>query len=156
MRVHAKQLELIARLEENERLIARLYSAYAEHFEEYRAFWSDLAEEEKKHASMLLNLLHQVREGALRLRDDRFDETSIQMQCDYVKALVSKARTETLSLEDALGQALAIEHDLRERHFFRVFEGDSPELALILDALESSTNEHRKRLLEEIENVQKS
>lgn len=155
MGVHERQLELIARLEDNELLIARLYSAYAEHFEEYRAFWSELAEEEKKHASMLRTLLHQAQEGSLQVREDRFDETSIKMQCDYVKVLLSKAKSGILSLEDALGQALAVEHDLTERHFFRVFEGDSPDLALILEALESSTKEHRKRLLKAIESLQK-
>lgn len=156
MHIHEKGWEQIERLETNELLIARLYTAYSEHFSDHRNFWKEMAEEEKKHANMISTLLHEIREGSVRLGDNRFDTTSIGMFQDYLKAQLTKAKEEVLSQEDAFQAALAIEHDLLERSFFNVFESDSPEMKIILEALEAATRQHRRKLVEAIEESQES
>ena len=156
MPIHEKQWEQIERLENNEMLIARLYTAYSEHFSDHRNFWKDLAEDEKKHAGMIRTLVHEIQEGSISFGEKRFDATSIGMFQDYLKALLAKAKKEVITLEDAFQSALAIEHDLLERNFFRVFEADSEEMKIILEALESSTKQHRMKLVAAIQQAQDS
>lgn len=141
----------IAMLEDNERLMARLYAAYAQHFPGNRAFWEGLAEEEKKHAGMLAALADEAREGSLHLETGRFEKAPIERFQADVKGLLERAGRDLLSEEQALESALAMEHDLVESAFFRVFEADSPEMKLILESLESSTKQHRKRIVEALE-----
>ena len=156
MPIHEKPWEQIEMLENNELLIARLYTAYSEHFSDHRNFWKDLAEDEKKHAGMIRTLFHEIQEGSISLGEKRFDATSIRMFKDYLTTLLGKAKNEVISQEDAFQIALAIEHDFIERNFFNVFEADSEEMKIILAALESSTKQHRMKLVEAIQQAQDS
>jgi rubrerythrin len=151
-----EQMDIIDILETNELLIARLYMAFAEHFPDHRIFWNEMAEDEKKHASMVRTLEQEIREGSLHFNKDRFDTTSIKMLHDYVKVWLSKAKKEIISLDSAFESALAVEHDLIEMRVFEIFDSDSPELRIILEALTSATKEHRRRLTGVLEKYKKS
>ena len=151
-----EQLNLIDMLETSERLIARLYKTFAEHFLDHSKFWNQMAEEEIKHASMVRTLEHELQEGSVHLRRDRFDTTSLNMFHDHVRVLLSQTKEHPIRLEKAFEAALAVEHDMIERKFFNVFDSDSPELRIILQALDSATREHRKRLLEAMEKHNKA
>jgi hypothetical protein len=48
----------------------------------------------------------------------------------------------------------ALTKDLLERSFFEIFESDSPEMKIILEALDAATRQHRKKLVEAIEESQ--
>jgi len=156
MAIHEEQWEQVEMLENNELLIARLYMAYSEHFSDHRNLWNDLAEDEKKHAGMIRTLVHQIQDGSVTLGEERFDPASISMFAEYLTARWGKARNEVISREDAFQNALAIEHDLLERNFFRVFETDSEEMKIILEALESSTKQHRMKLTAAVQQAQDS
>ena len=156
MDTRRQTMNLIEMLETSELLLSQLYDAFSRRYKSQKVLWNEMAHEEGKHAGMIRALEQQVADGFLQLDNDRFDSTSIQMFHDYVKVLLSKAGMKAMSLDRAFEAALAVEHDLIERRFFDVFDADSPELKLILEALASATKEHRKRLMAAMEAYKKS
>ncbi len=151
-----KQMQAIESLARNEELISRLYATFAEKIPEHRAFWEKMAGEETQHANMIRALAFEVHEGNVRFKEEIFDELSVGMFQDYVKAFLAQSRKKELSEEKAFEAALAIEHDLIERNFFILFETEEEELALIFEGVASSTREHRRRLVEELEASRKA
>jgi rubrerythrin len=144
-------LEAIEALAENEIMISRIYKAFSERFPEHREFWEKMAEEEVQHADMIRSLVPEVKEGAVRFKAERLDETSLGMFRDYLKYSLARAGEEDLQLKGAFETALAIEHDLIERRFLDLFEADAVELTLIFEGLASSTRDHHRRLVEAVE-----
>ncbi len=145
-------LETIELLAENEMVISRIYKVFSERFPEYHDFWETMAEEEIQHADLIRSVVPEVKEGAVRFRAQRLDETSVGMFRDYLKFSLACAREQDIPLKDAFETALAIEHDLIERSFFDLFEADTGELRLVFEGLASSTREHHRRLVQAIEN----
>jgi rubrerythrin len=145
-------LEAIELLADNEMVISRIYGVFSERFPEYQDFWEKMAEEEMQHADMIRSVVPEVKEGTVRLKAQRFDETSVGMFRDYLKYSLARAGERDIPLKDAFETALAIEHDLLERSFFDLFEADTRELMLVFQGLASSTREHHRRLVQAIEN----
>ena len=144
-------LDGIELLAENEMLISRIYRVFSDRFPEYRDFWEEMAEEEVKHADMIRSVVPDLKEGTVRFKAERIDDTSAGMFRDYLKYSLARAREQDTPLEDAFEAALAIEHDLIERSFFDLFDTDTEELALVFEGLASSTREHHRRLVQTIE-----
>ena len=145
-------LEAIKLLAENEMVISRIYKVFSEKFPEYHDFWETMAAEEVQHADMIRSVVPEVKEGTVRFKEQRLDETSVGMFRDYLKFSLARAREQDIPLKDAFETALAIEHDLIERSFFDLFEADTAELMLVFEGLASSTREHHRRLVQAIEN----
>jgi rubrerythrin len=145
-------LETIELLAENEMVISRIYKLFSERFPEYHDFWETMAEEEIQHADLIRSVVPEVKEGAVRFKAQRLDETSVGMFRDYLKFSLARVREQDIPLKDAFETALAIEHDLLERSFFDLFEADTRELMLVFEGLASSTREHHRRLVQTIEN----
>ncbi len=101
---------------------------------------------------MIRSVVPEVKEGTVRFKAQRLDETSVGMFRDYLKVSLARAGEQDIPLKDAFETALAIEHDLLERRFFDLFEADTGELMLIFEGLASSTREHHRRLVQAIEN----
>jgi hypothetical protein len=53
-------LEAIELLADNEMVISRIYRVFAERFPEYRDFWETMAQEETRHADMILSDLFEA------------------------------------------------------------------------------------------------
>jgi len=151
-----ESLETIELLAENEMVISRIYRVFSERFPDYHDFWEKMAEEEIQHADMIRSVVPEVKEGTVRFKAQRFDETSIGMFRDYLKVSLARAGEQDIPLKDAFETALAIEHDLIERSFFDLFEADTGELNLVFEGLASSTREHHLRLVEAVENRRQS
>jgi rubrerythrin len=149
-------LEMIEALAENEMLVSRLYRVFSEWFPDHRDFWGEMAEEEAQHANMIRSLSQDVREGAVRFKEDALDTTSAQMFHDYLKFSLARTLEQGISLEDAFETALAIEHDLIEKGFFTRFQAKTEDLALIFEGLMSSTREHHRRLEEAVAKSRRS
>ena len=149
-------LEAIELLAENEMVISRIYRVFSERFPEYHEFWETMAAEEIQHADMIRSVVPEVKEGTVRFKAQRFDETSVGMFRDYLKFRLARAGEQDIPLKDAFETALAIEHDLLERSFFDLFETDTRELMLIFEGLASSTREHHRRLVQAVENCGQS
>jgi rubrerythrin len=145
-------LEAIEMLAENEMVISRIYRVFSKQFPGYHDFWERMAAEEIQHADMIRSVLPDLKEGTVRFRAERLDETSAGMFRDYLKFSLGRAREQDIPIKDAFETALAIEHDLIERSFFDLFEADTEELTLVFQGLACSTREHHRRLVQVIEN----
>lgn len=133
-------------MEENEELIGRLYTAYAERFTEHADFWLAVAADEKQHAAWLRQLGGKVGQGSLYVDGDRFKKRPTELFHQYVRDELARAGETDIPLRTALSVALSIEQALIERRFFEVFETDSVELKHVLQDLASATESHLKKV----------
>jgi len=141
-----KQMDAAQMMAIHEEAIGELYKAYAKLFPDHEGFWSGLAREETEHAAWIRNLASKAEAGSARLNQKRFRTEAIKTSLDYIKSLTAEAPGQKIKLMDALSTALDIEKALIERKYFEIFEGDSEELKLTLEALTRSTKAHIERV----------
>jgi len=137
--------EMIELLTKNEELIAELYIAYSEKFPDYREFWIEIAEEEKKH-SRWMRSLQAYTDDILSFNEGRIKPELMRISLTYVDKKIKEAKTEEMAIADALTIALELETNMIERNYFKLFHGDSDELKSIFQNLESDTQQHTNRV----------
>jgi len=145
MDTDSKKQKILELLAENEVAIARLYQAYAKRFPRQRAFWDTLAKEEVQHYQWIQELSTGTH-APVQIKEDRFDVAVFQISFDYLEEKLAQAEYEDLSHKEAVAIALDIETGMFERGYFKVFEGDDPELKRVLDLLAKETREHTDSL----------
>ncbi|MBN1793449.1 MAG: hypothetical protein JW844_00625 [Candidatus Omnitrophica bacterium] len=131
-----------------EEYIARLYKVYADKYPEHREFWSALSEEEIGHAQLLRIFFKKVEEGLALFNERRFRVDAMKTLWDYISGLIADAKEQKMRPAAAFYMALDLENSLLEKDMYRVFEVDSIELKKVLQALHTSTGEHRDRIRE--------
>ena len=136
---------MIELLAQNEELIAELYIAYSEKFPDYRNFWSEIAEEEKKH-SRWMRSLQAYTDDILSFDEGRIKPELMQISLTYLENKLKQAETEKMTIADALTIALELETNMIERNYFKLFSGDSDEVKSIFQNLESDTQQHTNRV----------
>jgi Mn-containing catalase len=137
------EIEAMARHEE---IIASLYNAFAENIEGHSDFWNDISLEELGHASLVREFRQKVEEGAATINEGRFKVPAIEHSIKFIKGEVEKARHGWTMNFHALVTAADIENALLENKFLEVFETDDEELRTLLDYLQTSTRDHKKRI----------
>ena len=140
-----KKNEMIELLAENEESIARLYTAYSRKFPDYREFWREIAEEEKKH-SRWMRSLQAYTDDILSFNEGRIKPELMRISLTYLENKLKEAATEEMTIADALTIALELETNMIERNYFKLFHGDSDELKSIFQNLESDTQKHTNRV----------
>ncbi|MFH0917602.1 MAG: hypothetical protein V1830_00535 [Candidatus Omnitrophota bacterium] len=133
-------------LSENERLVSKLYTIYAEKFPEVKEFWLQKAAEENVHAELLESVRLIKQETPSFFQEDRFSIEAIELTMSFVKDLIQKAENSTLI--NALSMARDIEHSLIERYFFKVIPSDSPTIKNAFAKIEQDTKRHREEIQE--------
>lgn len=140
---------ILQMLAENEKAVAGLYHAYAEKFPHYSDFWSGLADEEMAHFRLIQNV--ESRDDlSIKIREDRFDPKIIQISLDFIAEKLNQAKTENISVKDAMSVALDIETGMLERGYFDVFEGDSEEVNNVLRTLADETQKHTSKVRDKL------
>ena len=133
-------------LKEHEKVIGRLYAAYADRFPQDRDFWLGLSQEEDQHAHWIESL--QARKGpdcgVLVL--NRFPLEAISHSIDYVNGLIDEADRADLTPIKALSAALNLEQALLENRYFEVFASDSADIRRVLEMLAQGTTAHVERV----------
>jgi len=151
MELKEHQIKVLDLLKGHELAVSELYSVFADKFPEYGQFWSDLSEEEKKHATWITNLTEMTETGEVFFDQKRFNIEAIKTSLAGLKDDVAKAGREAISLISALSMAYYYETALIERKFFEVFEGDSAKLKHTLLYLSEETRKHQKMVKEALE-----
>lgn len=141
-----EQPDTIEQLAYHEELVSELYKAYARKFPDYRQFWSELADDEIKHAGWIRALRSKTEKGTRITGNDRFRMVPIPLSLRYVGNQLAHAQKEEMALIKALSIALDIEKSMVEKKFFEVLEGDSSELRDVLAALADQTRKHFEEL----------
>jgi rubrerythrin len=156
MSLNEKQLDVLSKMAANEEMVGRLYRAYAGRFPKYNALWSGLAEEETKHAAMILKLISMVDSDSLFFKDGRFNKNAIKTFNNYLERETVKAVRLETPLIEALSTTLYIEDSLIEKKYFDVFETDSLASKQLLAKLSEDTRTHASKIREVLNKVKKS
>ena len=146
MSLNEKQGDVLNKMAANEEMIGRLYQAYARQFPQYKGLWSDLANEEAKHASSVRELTYRTEDGSLVFNTDRFNAAAIQTFSTYLAGETASAQKQETPLINAINITLYIEESLIENKYFEVFKSDAAELKRLLENLGSDTKNHADRV----------
>jgi len=133
-------------LKEHERVIGRLYAAYANRFPQERDFWLALSQEEDQHARWIESLQAKREQERGVLIVNRFPIEAINHSIDYVNKLIDQADRADLTPIKALSAALNLEQALLENRYFEVFASDSTEVRRVLEMLAQGTAAHVERV----------
>lgn len=137
------QTSILKQMANNEESLSELYAIYMHKFPSRRDFWRSIAQEEVGHANWIRTLQAMVDSGTVLFKEGRFNIDSLNDFNDFIKKQENKAKNE-IPLIEALVSSKELEETFLEKEFFRVFEGDGPELETLLLALEYSTKNHRE------------
>jgi rubrerythrin len=149
MPVEVDQVRTIGIMAAHESAIGDLYRAYARRFPERSEFFEGLAEDEVRHARLIAGFADDVKAGKVEINAGRFPWGSVLASIDAVRSLVAEANREKMTLVDALATARDLEHELIEKCYFEIAEGDAPELKVLLESLAEETELHRRTVEEE-------
>jgi len=141
-------MSLIEAMAQNERFIGKLYLKYSDKFQECRELWDRLAQEEEIHAGWLLGIQDNLDQSSANAGGKRFNKSTINTFCDYLKSEMEKLDAEEVLLINALSVSLYIEQSLIEHKYFEVLGSDSEELKNTFSRLKSETENHLKQIKE--------
>ncbi len=133
-------LDLLCMIEES---ISRLYLAYGDRFTEYAGFWHELAEDERKHALYLVNLLDAYERGTLQVQAHRLNLPEYEHILHTVSDALQLTEHGVMSHLQALRFAGHLERTYSEQFPEQVFTTDDPELQRTLTVLADDTRRHR-------------
>ena len=139
-------IEVLDLLEAHERVIGKLYAAYAERFPTERTFWQSLSQEEDKHAECIASLRPKIENDPDSLIVARFPTVAIEHSIAYINKLIDQADHPSLTRTKALSAAMNIETALLENKSFEVFASNNPSLRRVLELLEQGTQSHLQRV----------
>ncbi|MBN1458493.1 MAG: hypothetical protein JXA57_03090 [Armatimonadetes bacterium] len=143
-----QQIETIGLMAAHESALAELYRTYATLFDDRQSFWSELADDEVRHARWVAGFADEVKAGTVHVKPGRFSSASILGSLDRVKERLQEAQNAEPSSFDALAIARKFEDDLIESHYFEIFDDDAPGMKDLLKRLQAETLAHRKRVTE--------
>ncbi len=142
-----KSPSIIAELmRQHELSIAGLYKAYSNKFNEYKDFWDSLFQEEIEHAELISTIEDVVKKNPNDFAVERFPETAIRHSIEYISEQKERVFMSSVTLKNALSEAMYLEQALIENKYFQIFEGDSTQIKHILGILADSTSEHYQRI----------
>ncbi len=142
----ASQVEALGLMAAHEAAIAELYQAYAEALPSHADLFTELAEEERKHARMIAEFSDRVREGVVQVKADRFTVGQVLDSLDSLREHTARAREGGITADEALAVAAEVEDSIIERGYLIAADDDQPELRRLLRSLSADTSEHRRRL----------
>jgi len=151
MELKEYQKNILNLLIEHEAEIGKLYAVYADKFQEYKEFWSELSKEEEKHANWIKDLAKMIEDGKVFFDQKRFNLEAISSSLTELKTNILKSKHDDVLLINALSAAYYYEMALIERKFFEVFDTDSAELKNVLFNLSEETIKHQKKIKEALE-----
>ncbi|MDA3839365.1 MAG: hypothetical protein PF574_10340 [Candidatus Delongbacteria bacterium] len=137
---------LIAHQIEHESTLSKLYKTYSIKFPEEK-IWKDLELAEKKHASLIQQLIGKVSDDTICLKDDPMRCESIKLSIERMKNEIDKIDTVEVDLLHAYKTGFEIEESMIEREFFKSLETDAPFVEDILGKIVADTEKHRESLI---------
>jgi len=140
------QNQIIDLLAENENAMAELYAGYAKKFLLFKDFWRQISEDEYSHAAWINTLRDKMKAKTVDFLPSRFPADAIRQNIEYIKIKKKETLEGNISLLDALESSIHLERGMLERKFFEVFEDDSLELQIVLEALKFSTEQHLRNV----------
>ena len=135
--------QVVDALADHEDAIGDLYAAYGMCFPDAASFWQGLSAEEYGHGSLMRDLAASDGEPATFIDKRRFPLAELRRATREVRDEMEVAENSRLTLVQALETALDFEQQIVERDAYKVFAGDSPNVARVLSHLRVSSERHR-------------
>ena len=148
IKVQEEQVKTITRLSAHEQAMGDLYRAYAARFPETAGLFETLASAERAHAKWVADFATRMKAGELQVNPRRFRLPAFETSLALIREQIREVQASEGTLLTALSVAHDLEEGMLERRYFEVLEGDSPELAELLQHLERETAEHQTMLRE--------
>jgi homoserine trans-succinylase len=136
------QKQIVYLMIQQEILLAKLYSLFAEQFSDSATVWRELAEEEKKHATWLEQLYEAGEKGIYLFDEGKIKIVTLNNFTDYLREVITKAKNKELSFEQAVAYALDLEKSLIEKNIFNHFDSTSQQAQVVLNWLTRETEKH--------------
>jgi len=123
-----------------------LYWMYSERFPEHEAFWISMADDERRNTEWVHSTIEKINNGTIEYNRDRFNIEAIRTTLNFVKAQIQSVKTQTITLQKALGNAVGIEDSLAKKRFYEIIKDDTPEGRHLYQKFISENQKHRDRL----------
>ena len=130
-----------------EKAIGQLYKLFQSNYEEDRAFWERMAEDEEHHANILEGLSSWITMG---VDTSKFLVSDLQELCDKnaaIEAIIERVKEKTPTRETAFNLAYKIEFTASEVHFQKIMtENTDSKLLHAMQELCNADKNHQKRI----------
>lgn len=136
------QEKIIALLQQQENLLAKLYQTFAQKFPEHEDFWNQLAREEEKHAGWLEQLRAATGKKIVLFNEGRTKTYTLETFVQGLKEKLNRAEADGFDARQALACAIDLERCLIEKNVFSLFEGMTEKASRVMKFLAKETREH--------------
>ena len=146
-RTHA----IVERLAANEEKVMELYSVFGDIFPEYRQFWKDISEEEKRHASMLREFGTLVDDKDIKLDLDHIKMELLEKSISFLSGEIDSAKNRGMDCKQAFKLARTLEKGIVESECFKIFNTNVKDLVKLFGLLQADTQRHCQMMDEKCE-----
>jgi rubrerythrin len=137
------QQKIIELMERQESLLSEVYGIFAEKFPDHTKFWTKMAYDEKKHASIIKKLYDLIGKDNVAFDEGKIKTYTLNTFIAYVEKIKNKVETEDITILQALTYANDFEQSLVEKNIFSHFDSMAPKVKAALEALKTETEKHR-------------
>ncbi|NLT22344.1 MAG: hypothetical protein GXX82_04790 [Syntrophorhabdus sp.] len=147
-------LNVLSFMAEAESALAELYHVCGEAWQDTRAFWSGIEEEENRHARNIERMKDIITQKPERFERGRpFNIVAVQTFVKGIRGNTEKVRTGALQRRNALFLARDLEQSIMEQRYGEIVKtGDTEYLGLMKEII-SDTVTHKARIDAEIKNL---
>jgi hypothetical protein len=147
MDLNSDQKELLELFMRQEILIGKLYKLFSYRYPEYKVFWTEMAMEERQHASWIRRLSELDTTDKFKFSQGELRSNDLASSIESIEGLIGGVKNNReFSITQAVSMALLIEKALWEKKVFQCFEGDSDEVRRIMNTLNLEQEFHIKKL----------
>lgn len=146
MELSAFQISKIELIAEYESAVMELYWVYSEKFPEHKAFWIDMADDERKNVEWIRSTIELIKANKIDYNRDRFNIEAIRISMNFIKGQIREGLDKPVSLQTALANAASIEDSLAKKKFFEIIKDDNQESRLLYQRFASENQKHRDKL----------
>ena len=134
--------EIVEKLAVNEEKVMELYSVFGDKFPDYRQFWKDISEEERRHALLLRDFGNMVDEKDIKLNLDHININMIDKSISFLDSEIVRAKNSGMDIKQAFKLARTLEKGIIESDCFKVFNTGVKDLEKVFGVLEADTKRH--------------
>lgn len=146
MELSAFQVSKIELIAEYEAAVMELYWVYSEKFPEHRAFWIDMADDERKNVEWVRSAIELIKAGKIDYDRDRFNIEAVRSAMNFIKAQIRETLDKPVTLQAALAYAAGIEDSMTKKKFYEMIKDDNQEARLLHQKFAAENQRHRDKL----------
>jgi len=147
-------LNVLSFMAEAEEVLAELYHACGQVWDDGHAFWSDIEEEERKHVRNIETMKDIISRKPERFEKGRpFNVMAAQTVIKGVRSNIEKVRAGTLQRKNALFMARDIEQSIMENRYGEIVKTDDVEYLGLMKEIVTDTAAHKGRIDSEIKSL---